>query len=1248
MKDHSDISKRNGILRAGCIFAGIAVNLLLSFLSGRLDLPLYLDTTGTILVSITGGLLPGIITAVLSNTLYMLINHDVVYFGVVNALVAIYAAWAARKRERFDLFTIIKFTIAAGFISGIISGLIQWGLFGGPQLPYMTASIERLSSGTAVFRLPVFLVLNSLFNMADKGISLLLALLVLCFIPGTVKEMIRAGGWRQHPLSAEELSEIHSWGRDIGRSVRKRMAYMLITVSVLIVVVTGMIGIRLYFEKEKEEKTETAINTAKMAAELIDAEKVDEYIEKGRAADGYAETERLLYKLRDSAAGVEYLYAVKIKEDGCYLVFDLATEDVEPYEPGERIDFEEAFEPYLPALFSGEEIEPIESNDISGWVMTAYYPVRDKDGNCACYAGADVSLAYMADYLGIFALRVGVILAGFFILLLAYEMWTADTFFVYPISSIALCAENFISSDDDREKLDENVDKIKSLEIRTGDEVEKLYMAIGDMAENQREQIRSMAERNRILVDSEEKLKEQMEIISTIANIYNSMYELDLSNNTFRELRAGYASTESLEKVEQLDLQQIVNIMIRKTIDESCIDDDLRAATDLSTISERMREEDVWTREVLNRGGQWKRGRIIVSNRDQDGRITRILWVTEDIDKERKERERLIDMSERAMAASEAKSSFLSNMSHEIRTPINAVLGMNEMILRESGEENVLEYAESIRTAGNTLLGLVNDILDFSKIEAGKMEIIPVEYDLSSVINDLVNMIQMKADAKGLELRLDIGRDIPKLLYGDEVRIKQVVTNLLTNAVKYTEKGSVTFHASYEKIPDDGENIFLIISVEDTGIGIKPEDMTKLFSEFERIEEERNRNVEGTGLGMNITKRLLEMMDTSLQVKSVYGEGSAFSFRLKQKVTGWEEIGDYEASYRASLSSRKKYREKFTAPEAMILVADDTETNLTVFGNLLKRTLVKIDTAQSGDECLKLSRDKKYDLIFIDHMMPEKDGIQTLHELRGEEANPNTGTPAVCLTANAISGARERYLSEGFDDYLTKPIDTGRLEDMLIEYLPEEKVTISGDDADQDTAEKEEEPLPEWLLGREGLDTEAGVKNSGGTSEYLTVLEGFYAAISAKAEEIESYYRQGDIKNYTIKVHALKSSARIIGAVELSAKAGRLEDAGNENNTDYIKEHTDDLLKQYRSYIEILSPVAEKSEDQPEIPPYMLADAYAALSETAEVMDFDTARMIMESIQEYRLPSEDEKRFGEIRAKLSQMDWDGIKEILKS
>ena len=357
--------------------------------------------------------------------------------------------------------------------------------------------------------------------------------------------------------------------------------------------------------------------------------------------------------------------------------------------------------------------------------------------------------------------------------------------------------------------------------------------------------------------------------------------------------------------------------------------------------------------------------------------------------------------------ASRAKSVFLSNMSHEIRTPINSVLGMNEMILRESSEPNILEYSENIQTAGNTLLGLINDILDFSKIEAGKMDIIPVNYDLSSVINDLVTMIQTRADSKGLLLKLDFDRDIPKMLYGDEIRIKQVVTNILTNAVKYTEKGSVTFHIDYEKIADNPDGVFLNFSVSDTGIGIKPEDIAKLFYEFERIEEKRNRNIEGTGLGMNITKSLLEMMGTSLKVESVYGEGSTFSFRLKQKVIKWEPLGDYEAAHRLSLSSMKKYKEKFTAPDAHVLVVDDTPMNLTVFRGLLKRTLIKIDTADSGFEALSLVNEKKYDVIFLDHMMPNMDGIETLHRLRAETEGLNVKTAAICLTANAISGARE-------------------------------------------------------------------------------------------------------------------------------------------------------------------------------------------------------------------------------------------------
>ncbi|MCR4817957.1 MAG: hypothetical protein K5841_03245, partial [Fretibacterium sp.] len=301
--------------------------------------------------------------------------------------------------------------------------------------------------------------------------------------------------------------------------------------------------------------------------------------------------------------------------------------------------------------------------------------------------------------------------------------------------------------------------------------------------------------------------------------------------------------------------------------------------------------------------------------------------------------------TEIAATANRAKSAFLSNMSHEIRTPINAVLGMNEMILRESDEENIIEYSENIRTAGNTLLGLVNDILDFSRIESGKMEIVPVDYELSSLINDLVNMIQARADKKGLLLRLDFDENTPKLLNGDDVRIKQVVTNLLTNAVKYTEKGSVTLHIGYERIPDDPKGVLLDFSVSDTGIGIKPEDIEKLFSQFERIEEKRNRNIEGTGLGMNITKSLLEMMGTSLKVDSVYGKGSTFSFRLRQKVVKWEKMGNYKAARSLSLSERKKDREKFTAPDAVVLMVDDTPMNLTVFKNLLKRTLMQVDTA---------------------------------------------------------------------------------------------------------------------------------------------------------------------------------------------------------------------------------------------------------------------------------------------------------------
>ena len=402
--------------------------------------------------------------------------------------------------------------------------------------------------------------------------------------------------------------------------------------------------------------------------------------------------------------------------------------------------------------------------------------------------------------------------------------------------------------------------------------------------------------------------------------------------------------------------------------------------------------------------------------------------------------------AEAANQANEAKSLFLSTMSHDIRTPMNAIIGMNEMILRDSREDDTRMYAENIRTAGNTLLGIINDILDFSKIEAGKMEIIDVDYNIASLLNDLVNMVQRKAEEKGLTFELDVDSQIPSVLHGDELRIKQVITNILSNAVKYTKEGGIVFAVSASKCRKEEDSVILHVSIRDTGIGIKPEDLDKLFVAFERIEEKKNRNIEGTGLGMAIAQNFLSLMGSKIQVESQYGKGSVFSFDLKQKVADWEPLGAFDAAFKRYLSERKQYTANFTAPKARILVVDDTQMNLKVFVSLLGKTKIQIDTAESGDAGIELFHKKTYDLIFLDHMMPNKDGIETLQEMKACEDTPNRKTPVICLTANAVSGMREMYIEAGFDDYLTKPIDTERLEAMLLRYLPTDLVEKAVDD----------------------------------------------------------------------------------------------------------------------------------------------------------------------------------------------------------
>ena len=402
-----------------------------------------------------------------------------------------------------------------------------------------------------------------------------------------------------------------------------------------------------------------------------------------------------------------------------------------------------------------------------------------------------------------------------------------------------------------------------------------------------------------------------------------------------------------------------------------------------------------------------------------------------------------------ANASNKAKSDFLANMSHEIRTPMNAIIGMDEMILRSSPSDPVRKYALDIQSAGKTLLSIINDILDFSKIESGKMELIPVEYSFSSVMNDVVNMTMKKAQDKGLEYKLNISEDIPTVLQGDEIRVRQVMLNLINNAIKYTPEGSVSVDVSYDR---GTEMLWVVVS--DTGIGIKNEDLGKLFGSFQRLEEDKNRNIEGTGLGLNITMRLVKMMGGTIGVNSKYGEGTTFTAQMKQAAIDRTPIGDFAQNITKVQTSKEEYRPSLIAPSAKILVVDDNDMNLEVIESLLEDTKMKVTTVESGQECINILRDESFDVIFLDQMMPGMSGVQTLEEIGRENLVPKD-TPIIALTADAIVGARENYIKEGFTDYLSKPVMYDALEAILIKYLKPELIRQETDtDKEEDDTDK--------------------------------------------------------------------------------------------------------------------------------------------------------------------------------------------------
>ena len=663
---------------------------------------------------------------------------------------------------------------------------------------------------------------------------------------------------------------------------------------------------------------------------------------------------------------------------------------------------------------------------------------------------------------------------------------------------------------------------------------------------------------------------------------------------------------------------------------------------------------------------------------------------------------------EKAREANEAKTRFLSSVSHEIRTPINAVLGLDEMILRESSEADIRKYAIDIQNSGRTLLSLINDLLDSSRIDSGKMELIPVEYELSSLLNDLVNMTAVRAEEKNLKLAVNVDFNIPHILYGDDTRIKQCVLNILTNAVKYTETGSVEMTVGFRRL--DEENIGLSFAVKDTGIGIREEDIPKLYRPFERIEEARNRGIEGTGLGMNIVLSLLKLMGSELKVESVYGEGSTFSFEITQKVVKDEPIGDFSEMYRQSVETTVNYHESFRAPEARLLVVDDTRMNLTVIRGLLKATQVKINTAESGKEALSLVSKYHYDIIFLDQRMPQMDGIETLRRMKHSYENINQGVPVIMLTANAMSGAREMFLEEGFDDYLTKPINGKKLEKTIRELLPPEKL-LPPSEEDPKAAGSESEgaadgdpyassPFLSALNRIPGLSVKEGLENCMDEDILRATIRDYAQAAGNTIERIKSFINDHDIENYTITVHALKSSSRIIGAGGLSEQAKYLEACGDEGNTGEIHEKTPALLQLYghlaeqllaalegrlgeagapgpseasasgpseagwevrsleESEIIEIPPIEEddaaeqqepsqaepQEEDLPALPEDQLDAALAGVRELVEAFDFDGAADILNMLSGYSLTEQVKARTASLSGHIARLERD---EILK-
>ena len=595
--------------------------------------------------------------------------------------------------------------------------------------------------------------------------------------------------------------------------------------------------------------------------------------------------------------------------------------------------------------------------------------------------------------------------------------------------------------------------------------------------------------------------------------------------------------------------------------------------------------------------------------------------------------------------ANRAKTNFVSNMSHEIRTPMNSIVGITEILLRSRHSPKEQEYLLNIQSSGRVLLTIINDVLDCSKMEAGKMQLFDEPYDTCSLFHDLRISMENRIGHSGLELIYDIDQDIPCKLKGDMGRIRQVIINLVNNAIKYTEKGSVRFSVHVRQKNTD--KVMLYYEVADTGIGIRKEDQKILFDAFQRVEIDRNRYVEGTGLGLTISQNLVNMMGGVIEVESEYGKGSRFFFTIEQTIIDPTPVSAVNYNGQKDNVTEKEAECLFIAPEAHILLVDDNELNLVVAKELLKPLRMQIDTAENGLQAVKMVRGSQYDLVLMDHMMPVMDGIEAAKAIRALPEDKYQKLPIIALTANAMVDARKEFLNAGMNGFVAKPIDFARICNQLKLWLPKDLVRdVPKEEAKKlladDLSDREIQPEDPQM----GFSFEEGVNHCGSKAALMKTIRIFYRTIDSKADKIEQCLKEGLISDYVVEVHALKSSALLIGAVPLSEAAKELEGYGKQGKTELLEEKTPDLLAMYRDFKDILKPYADKEEAaRQEASNGEWCQALQQIHQCIEQFDLDGVDRIMEKLEEYQIPECIRESMDQLRVYVADVSLEEIMEL---